>query len=82
MANCTSSPTGEHQYNTSQYSRDDQGFYLDCVHCKQSHFFEGYSLDEYFPSDDGDEDYSNHDDTDDDDDSCPTCGRSCDCARG
>lgn len=62
MKNCNQSPTGEHQYNTNEYGRDDQGFYLECVHCKQTSFFEGNSLDEFFDMGDDEEDYSNFDD--------------------
>lgn len=40
MTECTSSPTGKHQYDPYKYERDDQMFYCKCVHCKQTHDFE------------------------------------------
>jgi len=30
----------EHAYNPYKYAQDDQGFYLDCVHCGQMAFFD------------------------------------------
>lgn len=56
MANCNHSPSGEHSFKPYEYSRDDQGFYFDCVHCKQNIFFEANSLDEIFPDEFDDDD--------------------------
>jgi len=36
---CTSSPSGNHAYDLNKYSRDDQGFWINCVHCGSVHFF-------------------------------------------
>lgn len=58
MTNCPSSPSGEHEYNPNKYSRDDMGFYLDCVHCGHCEFFNcdtEYELFELFEMNDEDE---------------------------
>ena len=39
MSVCYHSPSKEHEYKPSQYSRDDQGFYLKCVHCGHIEMF-------------------------------------------
>jgi len=46
--NCTSSPTGEHQYIPSEYSRDDMAFYLDCVHCGKTNMFDCDTVDDLY----------------------------------
>jgi len=51
--NCTSSPSGEHQYIPSNYTRDDSGFWLDCVHCGHAQFFDCYTEHELFELFDG-----------------------------
>lgn len=43
---CPRSPTLDHEYNPYKHSRDDQGFYVPCVHC-------GYDL--FVPADTEDE---------------------------
>jgi hypothetical protein len=45
---CHVSPSGEHAYDLEKYSRDDQGFYLDCVHCNKTAFFQCDTEDELF----------------------------------
>jgi hypothetical protein len=38
----------EHSYNPNHYSQDDQGFYLNCIHCGHLAFFDCNSEDELF----------------------------------
>lgn len=38
--NCVKSASGEHEYQADKYGRDDMGFYLDCVHCGHTQFFD------------------------------------------
>jgi hypothetical protein len=57
----------EHQYNVFKYQRDDQGFYLTCVHCGHFEMFEVDTEAELFElfdmaDDDDDWDYSDEDD--------------------
>lgn len=63
--NCTSSPSGEHEYLPNKYSRDDMGFYLDCVHCGRTKFFNCDTKDELYDlfelNNDDDLDYSDDD---------------------
>lgn len=40
--------TCKHAYNLNKYSRDDSGFFLDCVHCGQTSFFDCDSEDELY----------------------------------
>lgn len=46
--NCIKSPSGDHQYDLNRYGRDDQGFYLDCIHCGHTSFFNCDTEDELF----------------------------------
>lgn len=48
MAKCDNSPHGEHQYDLNDYSRDDQGFWIDCIHCHKTQFFNCDSLEELY----------------------------------
>lgn len=65
IINCTASPSHEHEYIVSSYSRDDSGFWIDCAHCKQPKFFECDTEDDLYAVfgiyDDDNDDYSNDD---------------------
>lgn len=48
MANCEKSPHGEHNFDLNDYSQDDQGFWIDCIHCHKTQFFNCDSLEELY----------------------------------
>ena len=37
----------EHSYDPAKYSRDDQGFYVDCVQCGKTLFLQADTEDEF-----------------------------------
>lgn len=43
---CHISESGNHEYNINLCSRDDMGFYMDCIHCHKTKFFECDTEDE------------------------------------
>ena len=58
MNDCISE-SKEHAYNPAKYVRDDSGFFLDCIHCNKTTFFDCDTEDELyslFGFDDEDED--------------------------
>lgn len=69
MKNCPTSPSGEHEYLPQNYALDDQGFYLDCVHCNRTAFFACDTEDELyerFGMTDDEDDYDERDYEDED----------------
>lgn len=46
---CNHSPSGHHQFkDIDAHSRDDSGFYIDCMHCNQTVMFEVYDIDYFY----------------------------------
>jgi len=46
---CHISPTGNHQFiDINSFERDDQGFYLQCMHCNDNVMFECDTESDFF----------------------------------
>lgn len=50
----------QHNYDLNHYTRDDQGFYVDCIQCGETLFIAADTSDDFYNKLDLDDDNNDH----------------------